>query len=93
MTVAAKTPGYVAQGTGFLTEVAGFTGYQTIVDTAVSMIQQGGVGIKSIQNILVQKAQMKGELTEEKLVEIKNMSYTEAMLNLLAEEGGEQLRL
>ena len=92
MTVAAKTPGYVAQGTGFLTEVAGFTGYQTIVDTAVSMIQQGGVGIKSIQNILVQKAQMKGELTEEKLVEIKNMSYTEAMLNLLAEEGGEQLQ-
>ena len=92
MAIAAKTPGYVAQGTGFLTEVAGFTGYQTIVDTAVSMIQQGGVGIESIQNILIQKAQMKGELTDEKLAEIKNMSYTEAMLNLLAEEGGEQLK-
>ena len=92
MAIAAKTPGYVAQGTGFLTEVAGFTGYQTIVDTAVSMIQQGGVGIESIQNILIQKAQMKGELTDEKLVEIKNMSYTEAMLNLLVEEGGEQLQ-
>ena len=92
MLVAAKTPGKIAQGVGFLTEVAGFTGYQTIVDTSVSMIQQGGVGIELIQNVLIQKAELKGELNDEKLAEIKNMSYMEAMLNLLVEESSEQLQ-
>ena len=86
-----RTPEIAAKGVGFLTEVAGFTGYQMIVDIATSMLKQDDTSINSVKNVLIQMEQAEGELNEEKLERIHSMSDAEAIMELLRKEFNIQL--